>query len=36
MNEFREKAINGLMEFPESEARASLIELMNYITSRKK
>jgi octaprenyl-diphosphate synthase len=36
MNEFREKAIQGLMEFPESEARTSLIELMNYITSRKK
>lgn len=36
MNEFREKAIQGLMEFPESEARISLIELMNYITSRKK
>lgn len=36
MNEFREKAISGLMDFPESEARTSLIELMNYITSRKK
>ncbi len=36
MNEFREKAINGLMEFPESEARSSLIELMNYVTTRKK
>lgn len=36
MNEFKEKAINGLMEFPESEARKSLIELMNYITTRKK
>lgn len=36
MNEFREKAIDGLMEFPESEARTSLIGLMNYITSRKK
>jgi octaprenyl-diphosphate synthase len=36
MNEFREKAIQGLMEFPDSEARNSLIELMNYITSRKK
>lgn len=36
MNEFRQKAIDGLMEFPESEARTSLIELMNYITSRKK
>ena len=36
MNEFRVKAISGLMDFPESEARTSLIELMNYITSRKK
>ncbi len=36
MNEFRERAINGLMEFPESIARTSLIELMNYITIRKK
>ncbi len=36
MNEFREKAISSLMEFPESEARRSLIELMNYITTRKK
>lgn len=36
MNEFRENAISGLMEFPESEARTSLIRLMNYITSRKK
>lgn len=36
MNEFREKAINGLMEFPESEARSSLIELMHFVTTRKK
>ena len=36
MNEFREKAINGLMDFPESEARSSLIELMHYVTTRKK
>ncbi len=36
MNEFKDKAVNGLMEFPESEARSSLIELMNYITTRKK
>lgn len=36
MNEFREKAISGLMDYPESEARESLIELMNYITTRKK
>jgi len=36
MNEFKERAVNALMEFPESEARKSLIELMNYITTRKK
>ena len=34
MNEFREKAISGIMEFPESEARTSLIELINYSTTR--
>lgn len=36
MHEFKNKAIDGLMEFPETEARESLIELMNYITTRKK
>jgi len=36
MNEFKDKAISGLMEFPECEARDSLIELMNYISTRKK
>lgn len=36
MNEFKEKAIQGLMEFPDNPARQSLIELMNYITTRKK
>ena len=36
MNEFKEKAINGLMEFNDGEARSSLIELMEYITTRKK
>ena len=36
MNEFKDKAINALMEFDDSEARTSLIELMNYITTRKK
>jgi octaprenyl-diphosphate synthase len=35
MNEFKEKAINGLMEFDDCEARQSLIELMDYITTRK-
>ncbi len=36
MNQFKDKAINALLEFPDSEARTSLIELMNYITTRKK
>jgi len=36
MNEFKDKAIAGLQEFPDLEARESLIELMNYITTRKK
>jgi octaprenyl-diphosphate synthase len=36
MNHYREKAINGLLEFPESEARDALIELVNYTTVRKK
>lgn len=36
MNEFKDKAINSLKEFPDCEARESLIELMNYISTRKK
>ena len=36
MNEFKDKAVDGLMEFDDCEARTSLIELMNYITNRKK
>lgn len=36
MDEFKDLAINGLKEFPECEARESLIELMNYISTRKK
>lgn len=36
MNEFKDKAINGLMEFDDCEARTSLINLMEYITTRKK
>jgi len=36
MNEFKEKAVNGLMEFKDCEARSSLIELMEYITTRDK
>lgn len=36
MTEFKDKAVQALMEFPASQARESLIELMNYITTRKK
>lgn len=36
MNDFKDKAIDGLKEFPDCEARESLIELMNYIATRKK
>ena len=36
MQEFKDRAVRALMEFPESEARESLIELMDYITTRKK
>ncbi len=36
MNKFKDKAIKALMEFDDCEARSSLIELMNYITTRKK
>lgn len=36
MIEFRDKAVNALLEFPECEARNSLIELMHYITNRDK
>jgi len=35
MNEFKDKAIAGLMEFKDCEARTSLIDLMEYITTRK-
>jgi octaprenyl-diphosphate synthase len=33
---FRDKAIAGLLEFPENEARTALISLMYYITERNK
>ncbi len=36
MNEFRDKAIEGLNEFPKSPARESVIALVSYITTRKK
>lgn len=36
MNEFKNKAIEALNSFPDNEARTSLIDLMEYITTRKK
>lgn len=36
MNLFREKAISGIMEFPDNEARSGLIDLMYFITDRNK
>lgn len=36
MNVYRDRAIQKIMEFPETDARASLIELVNYVTTRKK
>ena len=36
MIEFKDKAVNALLEFEDCEARTSLIELMEYITTRKK
>lgn len=36
MNEFKNKAVEALQAFPESEARQSLIDLVEYITTRNK
>lgn len=36
MNEYRDKAIQQIMELPENAARNSLIELVNYTTTRSK
>ncbi|HBL74470.1 MAG: polyprenyl synthetase [Bacteroidetes bacterium GWF2_42_66] len=36
MNEFKDKAIGQIRQLPESESRESLIELVNYTTTRKK
>ncbi len=36
MNVYRDRAIQRILEFPETDARASLIELVNYVTTRKK
>ncbi len=36
MNVYRDRAIAKIKAFPETEARASLIELVNYVTTRKK
>jgi octaprenyl-diphosphate synthase len=35
MNEYREKALTLLREFPASETRMALEELVNYTTDRK-
>jgi octaprenyl-diphosphate synthase len=36
MAEFKDKAVAALREFPANPARDSLIELMEYITTREK
>ena len=36
MNVYRDRAIQKIMEFPETDARTALIELVNYVTTRKK
>jgi len=36
MNFYRDRAISKIMEFPETPARTALVELVNYVTTRKK
>ena len=36
MNEYKDKAVQALLEYPPGEARDSLVELMEYITTREK
>ena len=36
MNEYRDKALIILNDFPENQSRKSLIDLVNYVVSRKK
>lgn len=36
MNVYRDRAIEKIMQFPETEARAALVELVDYVTTRKK
>ena len=36
MNDYKEKALEILTEFPDSEAKESLIALVNYSINRKK
>ena len=36
MNYYRDRAITAINEFPESDSRTALIELVNYVTTRKK
>jgi len=36
MNDFKNKALDSINQFPDSEYKNSIIELINYTTSRKK
>jgi octaprenyl-diphosphate synthase len=36
MNQFRDEALNALADFPDSDAKKSLIELVHYTINRKK
>ena len=36
MNEYRDKALQLLTDFPENQSKQSLVELVNYVVSRKK
>ena len=36
MDYYRNRAISGINEFPDTEAKTALIELINYVTTRKK
>ncbi|MGD9930020.1 MAG: polyprenyl synthetase family protein [Mangrovibacterium sp.] len=36
MNHYRDQAISKLLEFPETDARNALVELVNYVTTRRK
>lgn len=36
MNHYRDRAISAINDFPESDSRNALVELVNYVTTRKK